>query len=115
MRVRLLTASLVTALAVAIPGIAQAVEGGNIDLNAFHHAVDSRGFITANASQVLGTKEFSFGLVTNWGHNILNFKTGENTYDVNNVIQPTLQAAGGFKLGLEMELGLTVPLTIISG
>jgi OOP family OmpA-OmpF porin len=116
MRVRLLTVSLATALAVAIPVVAQAQQAaGNIDLNAFHHAVDSRGFITANASQVLGTKEFSFGLVTNWGHNILNFKTGDNTYDVENVIQPTLQAAGGFKLGLEMELGLTLPLTIISG
>src|SRR5882672_3087017 len=95
MRVRLLTVSLVIALAVTIPVVAQAQQAaGNIDLNAFHHAVDSRGFITANASQVLGTKEFSFGLVTNWGHNILNFKTGDNTYDVENVIQPTLQAAG---------------------
>ncbi len=121
MRVRLLTVSVLSAMAAAIPAIALADVGGNIDLNAFHHAVDSRGFITANASQVLGAKEFSFGLVTNWGHNVLSFtKAGQNgepdtTYEVQNVISPTLQAAAGFKLGLEMELGITLPFHIIQG
>ncbi len=117
MRARFSTATLVTALALAVmtPGVGRAEKGGNIDLNAFHHAVDSRGFITANASQILGTKEFSFGLVTNWGHNVLNFENGANTYSVENVISPTLQAAAGFKLGLEMELGLTLPFHIVSG
>jgi OOP family OmpA-OmpF porin len=126
MRVSLSTVSVVTALTiggvVAVPQLAQADAGGNIDLNAFHHAVDSRGFITANASQVLGSKELSFGLVTNWGHNILNFEADSanpdgtrNAYQVQNVITPTLQAAFGFQLGLEMELGLTLPFTIIQG
>jgi OmpA-OmpF porin, OOP family len=116
MRFRLLIATVMTATAAgAIPAIAHAQTGGDIDLNAFHHAVDSRGFITANASQVLGTKEFSFGLVTNWGHNVLTFKDGDTTYEVQNVITPTLQAAAGFKLGLEMELGITLPFHVISG
>src|SRR5689334_5449687 len=102
MRVSLSTVSVVTALTVAagvavgLPGQARADAGGNIDLNAFHHAVDSRGFITANASQILAAKELSFGLVTNWGHNVLTFEAdGENpdgtrnAYEVQNVISPT--------------------------
>ena len=41
---------------------AGAEPAGNIDLNAFRPAMDSRGYLTVNASQVLGDKEISFGL-----------------------------------------------------
>ena len=41
------------------PALAQ--EGGNIDLQAFRPAMDSRGYITVNASQVLGPNELSSG------------------------------------------------------
>src|SRR5687767_766041 len=37
-----------------------------IDLQVFRPAVDSKGFITLNASQILGPKDFSFGLVSTW-------------------------------------------------
>jgi outer membrane protein OmpA-like peptidoglycan-associated protein len=89
--------------------------GGNIDLNAFHHAVDSRGYITGNASQILGSKEISFGLVTSWGYNVLQLKNGDNTYTVKNIISPVLQASFGFNVGLEAELGITLPFHIMSG
>ncbi len=62
------------------PGSALAQQGGNIDLQAFRPAMDSRGFITLNASQVLGHRELSFGLVTNWGTNVLSFENDGNTY-----------------------------------
>jgi outer membrane protein OmpA-like peptidoglycan-associated protein len=94
---------------------ARAAVGGNIDLNTFHHAVDSRGFITGNASQVLGPKEFSFGLVINWANKPLELVNGDTSYTVQNIFTPTLQAAAGFRLGLEMELGLTVPFNVING
>ena len=41
----------------AVGGVARAQVGGNIDLNAFRPAMDSRGYITVNASQVLGHTE----------------------------------------------------------
>lgn len=90
--------------------------GGNIDINAFRPAIDSRGYITVNASQVLGHKELSFGLVTNWGRSVLTLKSGANIYEVENIISPTLVGAYGLKLGpAELEFGLSVPFHVMSG
>ena len=74
------------------PGSAQGQSGpgGDIDLQAFRPAMDSRGYITLNASQVLGHGEPSFGLVTNWGKGLLRFENGDSTYEVQNIISPTL-------------------------
>jgi OmpA-OmpF porin, OOP family len=91
-------------------------KGANVDLDAFHPAMDSRGYITVNASQVLGHKELSFGLVTDWGKDMLHLENGDNTYDVNNIITPTLIAAFGLKLGpAELELGASVPFVVMNG
>lgn len=115
MRPRFLVVSLATTalLGAAAPALAQ--QGGNIDLQAFRPAIDSRGYITANASQVLGHKELSFGLVTNWGYRVLEFQNGDTTYTVENIITPNLQFAYGVRLGLEVEFGVTLPFQIISG
>ncbi len=105
----------------ALPTVAAAQSAdkpaGNININAFHHAMDSRGYLTVNASQMLGHKEFSFGLVTDWGYKLLEFE-GPNgtTMSIDNVITPTLIAAAGLKLGpAELELGVSVPFLIVSG
>lgn len=90
--------------------------GGNIPLNAFRPAIDSRGYVTVNASQVLGHKELSFGLVTNWGKSVLSLDDGTNTYEVSNMITPTLVGAYGLKLGpAELELGISVPFHVMNG
>ena len=102
--------------ALLAPATAFAQEGGNIDLQAFRPAMDSRGFITVNASQILGKNEVSFGLVTTWGRGLLRFEDGDNTYEVENIITPTLVAAYGIPLPrIELELGAAVPFTIMSG
>jgi OmpA-OmpF porin, OOP family len=93
----------------------QGPDGGKIELNFFKPAMDSRGYITVNASQTLGHKELSFGLVTNWGYKVLTFTEGGDEYSVNNVITPTLIAAFGFKAGLDWEIGASVPFTIMNG
>jgi OmpA-OmpF porin, OOP family len=90
-----------------------------IDLQIFRSAMDSKGFITLNSSAVLGQAEVSFGLVTAYARRPLSF-TGTpatNTFAVENVITPSLQAAVGFtKLPhLGIELGLVLPLTVLSG
>lgn len=90
--------------------------GANADINAFRPAIDSRGYITVNASQVLGHKDLSFGLVTNWGHSVLTLEKGGATYEVENIISPTLVAAYGLKFGFaELELGLSLPVHITTG
>ncbi len=108
--------SLLVVLAFAVPKASMAQDGGNIELSFFRPAMDSRGYITVNASQVLGHKEFAFGLVTNWGHNLLKFENGANQYAVQDIITPTLIGAFGLKLGpIELELGLSAPMVVMSG
>jgi OOP family OmpA-OmpF porin len=115
MRVLVAISVIGVVLGTAGPARAQTV-GGNIDLNAFRPAMDSRGYITVNASQVLGWKEVSFGLVTNWGYKVLRFDEDPNRYEVTNIITPTLIAAFGLKAGpIELEPGISIPLQVMSG
>jgi outer membrane protein OmpA-like peptidoglycan-associated protein len=109
--------SVVGALVLAAPAVVHAqADGGDIDLNAFKPAIDSRGYITVNASQTLGHKEVSFGLVSNLAYHALQFKDGADEYTVTTIITPTLIGAFGLKLGpLELELGTSVPLSIMAG
>jgi outer membrane protein OmpA-like peptidoglycan-associated protein len=106
-------------IAVSIPAAAaaqRAQQGGDIDLQTFRPAMDSRGYITLNASQVLGHQQLSFGLVTNWGRDVLSFERDGDTYEVNNILTPTLVGAYGLKLGaIELELGVSIPFTLVSG
>ncbi len=90
---------------------------GNLPIDTFRPAMDSRGYLTINASQVLGHKELSFGLGSlSWGHKLLGFENGTATYSVDNVITATLIAAYGVHIGpAELEFGVSVPLSIMSG
>ena len=96
---------------------AAAQSAGNIDLSGFRPAIDSRGYLTVNASQVLGHTEFSFGLGSlDWGYKLLDFTAGNNDYVVSNIITATLIAAVGVKAGpVELEFGASAPLRIMNG
>src|SRR5262245_30030046 len=98
---------------------ARAEVGGNHDLSIFRPAIDSRGYLTINASQVLGHKELSFGLGSlDWGHNllVLDEDGGGDSYRVANIVTATLIAAFGIKAGpIELELGASAPLRILNG
>ncbi|MEK6606365.1 MAG: OmpA family protein [Myxococcota bacterium] len=85
-----------------------------IDFQLFRPAVDSKGYFTQNASQILGHLEPSFGLMTNYGLRPLELQGDHgNRLRVDNLITVHLQAA----LGLfgRAEVGLGVPLSIWSG
>jgi OmpA-OmpF porin, OOP family len=108
------------ACAVAMPSAARAEVGGNVDLSIFRPAMDSRGYLTINASQVLGHGDVSFGLGSlDWGHNLLrldNDGVGDTRYVITNVVSATLIAAVGLKLGpVELEFGASAPLRILNG
>jgi outer membrane protein OmpA-like peptidoglycan-associated protein len=101
----------------AAPSAAYA-QGGDTSINNFHHAMDSRGYLTLNASQVLGHTELSFGLVTDWGYKLLEFDEDGSTdrFSIDNIFTPTLIGAMGFKFGpAELELGVGVPFVVVSG
>jgi OmpA-OmpF porin, OOP family len=107
-----------TSLVAALAGTAVAQPAGDLQLDPFRPAIDSRGYLTINASQTLGHKEVSFGLGSlSWGHHMLAFEGDQGQqYVVNDVITATLIAAMGFRVGpADFQLGASVPLTIVSG
>ncbi|MBK9072066.1 MAG: OmpA family protein [Myxococcales bacterium] len=111
-----MAAAAVIALA-GSPAQAVAQSEGNLYINFFRPAIDSRGYITVNASSVLGKGEFSFGLqAIDWGHALLALKNGNATYDVTDTFSGTFGGAYGLKFGpVELELGLSVPLLLVNG
>jgi OOP family OmpA-OmpF porin len=94
--------------------------GGPIDIQLFRPAIDSKGLITLNASQVLGHLDFSFGLVLNYARNPFAVGrtgvagvNGESIYALENMATGNLQAAIGLFKHFEFAIGL--PLTFWSG
>ncbi|MCU1277473.1 MAG: OmpA/MotB domain protein [bacterium] len=82
-------------------------------LQNFRPAVDSKGYVTVNASQVLGHLDFSLGLVGSYAHDVLNLSGQRAQLDVQHYLTPQLQfAIGLFKW---VELGLTLPVHIMFG
>jgi outer membrane protein OmpA-like peptidoglycan-associated protein len=105
-------------LAIALPAlfVSSAASAQSIEIDEFRPALDSRGFLTLNASQVLDHEDFSFGLGSlQWGHRLLSFENGPATYSVDNMISATLVAAFGLHAGIPLELGASLPFTIVSG
>lgn len=128
---RQLCASAFTAVALLLGGVASADPAGDIPLDYFRPAIDSRGYLTVNASQVLGHKEVSFGLGSlAWAHHVLSFGDrskgsffGSNCesatspcYSIDDIVTATLVGAVGVHLGpAELEFGLSAPFVIMSG
>jgi OOP family OmpA-OmpF porin len=116
-------ASLAAATALFVPAAHAQLQNAPIDVEIFRPAMDSKGFVTVNSSAVLGQWDISFGLVTSYARKPLHFTgTGAfggqtNTFSVDTLIRPSLQAAVGF-LSLPhigAELGIIVPMGITAG
>jgi OmpA-OmpF porin, OOP family len=122
----LLPAALIAAAAGFASSAAQAqLTNAPIDLQIFQPAMDSKGFITLNSSATLGQGDVSFGLVTTYSRRPLSF-TGTmqlgnpaqaNSFTIDNLITPSLQAAVGFTSlsHIGLELGIVLPLSVMSG
>ena len=86
------------------------------DLQLFRPAIDTKGYLTLNASQVLGLWDISFGLVGTIAGQPLRLegidKTDGNKFNYDFLLTPSLQFAVGFKYA---ELALTLPVQIASG
>jgi len=112
-------------------GVAAAQPGGDIQLDTFRPAMDSRGYFTVNASQTLGDKDVAFGLgALDWGHHLLSFGDTSNgsffgskcsgstapCYSVDDILTATLIGAVGLHIGpADLEFGVSVPVVIMGG
>src|ERR1700740_3748307 len=82
-------------------------------LENFRPAVDSKGYVTVDASQILGHLDFSLGLVGSYAHDVLDLHGGGDHYTVEHYLTPQLQfALGLFKWA---EVGVTLPVHIMYG
>ena len=50
--------------------------GEGFDTHLFRPAVDSKGFFTVNGTDILGSGDFSFGMVLDYGKNLLRTNDG---------------------------------------
>src|SRR5947207_11633988 len=99
MHLRSLALGLSLAAALSTSAQAQQLLSAPLELQVFRPAMDSKGFLTLNASQILAPLDFSFGLVTTWARRPMAFETqvaGEtSTFRIENFITPSFQAAVG--------------------
>jgi outer membrane protein OmpA-like peptidoglycan-associated protein len=100
------------------PSEAQDAQGDTFTLQLFRPAVDSKGYITVNASQILGHLDFSIGLIGNYAHKPLTLEgngtaDNPNRFAVEHFITPQVQAALGlFKW---IQIGVSLPVHIMFG
>ncbi len=142
------TAVLLTVL--GLPSIAAAQErvpegnGDGLDTHLFRPAVDSKGFFSVNGSDILGANNISFGLVLDYGKNLMRTRAdqvpqGTNTDSsgtmtqgeckdescvvmgdgtgVPALVKDSLQGTFGFNYGIANigVVGVTVPVILMSG
>ena len=122
---RALFVAVFAALTVPAGANAQQLEMGGADLHLFRPAIDSKGHLTVNGTDILGHLDFSFGLVLDYGRDILDFdgyehNTGVGAFAasrtahiVDNYFTGTLSGNLGIKNW--MVVGLQLPISLISG
>ncbi len=98
-------------LAQNTPNAIPTTNSNGFDTHLFRPAMDSKGLFTVNGSDVLGAKDFSFGLVLDYGHVLL--RTPANSQLIDHSFQGTLQ----FNYGIANQLvvGLDLPIDLMSG
>ncbi|CAN5730184.1 hypothetical protein BH11MYX4_BH11MYX4_42050 [soil metagenome] len=89
--------------------------GAGFDTHLFRPALDSKGFFVTNGSDILGKGDLSFGLVIDYGHNLL--RVSDKGQDDKQLISHSFQGTFSFNYGIAnlLVLGLTMPVNLMSG
>ncbi|MBK7579391.1 MAG: OmpA family protein [Myxococcales bacterium] len=108
--------------------------GDGMDTHLFRPAVDSKGFMFVNGSDILGANDISFGLVLDYGRNLMRTNrdrdacggpgetgcpAGGPSLDrgVNALVNNSFQGTFGFNYGIANigSIGITVPVVLMAG
>jgi outer membrane protein OmpA-like peptidoglycan-associated protein len=91
--------------------IPSSTNGSGFDTHLFRPALDSKGLFTVNGSDILGAKEFSLGLILDYGHVLL--REPQDTNLIEHSFQGTLQ----FNYGIanQVAVGVELPINLMSG
>jgi OOP family OmpA-OmpF porin len=132
-----------------LPAVAAAQErapegnGDGLDTHLFRPAVDSKGFFSVNGSDILGANNISFGLVLDYGRNLMRTRSdrvpqGENANEpdepecldercvvaddedgtgVPALVPNSIQGTFGFNYGIKNlgVVGLSIPVILMTG
>ena len=108
--------------------------GDGMDTHLFRPAVDSKGFMYVNGSDILGSNDISFGLVLDYGRNLMRTNqdreacggagepacaSGGPSLDpgVKALVENSFQGTFGFNYGIANlgSIGITVPVVLMAG
>jgi len=97
------------------PNALDPANGDGLDTHLFRPALDSKGFYTVNGSEVLGHQDISFGLVIDYGRNLL--RVVDLQQKSPQLINHSFQGTAQFNYGLfnRLVLGLDVPINLMAG
>ncbi len=95
------------------PNAIPSTNGKGFDTHLFRPAMDSKGLFTVNGTDILGAKEFSGGLILDYGHALLRTPDAGRKQLIDNSFQGTLQ----FNYGIanRVVVGLDLPIDLMSG
>jgi outer membrane protein OmpA-like peptidoglycan-associated protein len=123
-RPRLVAAAILGALLAAAPAeaLAQAknrdrvadTNGDGMDNHLFRPSVDSKGFFSVNGADIVGSGDLSFGLVIDYGHEIMELNP---THSAGALIQHSFQGTFhvDYGIGNLVVVGLSAPIILSSG
>lgn len=121
---KLLAPALASLAAVLVtPGVARAQDepripesnGAGMDTHLYRPAVDSKGFFFVNGTDVLPAKRISFGMMLDWGYNLMRSNAAVTTTD--KLIEHSFQGSvtGTYGVTDFMVVGLSIPVNIMIG
>ena len=89
--------------------------GKGFDTHLFRPALDSKGFFSTNGTDILGKNDISFGLVIDYGRNLL--RVADKGQDDPQLINHSFQGTFSFNYGIANigVVGLTLPVNLMSG
>src|SRR5690606_32495309 len=117
-------------------------QAAGMDTHLFRSAVDSKGFVTVNGTDILGANNISFGLVLDYGRQLLRTNNRTQALDgsgepcergrcddsgttfpdngghgVSSLIENSFQGTFSFNYGVgkDVVLGLQVPVVLMTG
>src|ERR1700683_4793325 len=82
------------ALSLSAGGVAHAQQitnGSGLDTHLFRPTMDSKGLFTTNGSDILGANEISFGLIIDYGRDLLRIDVPQGTNESGQLIDHSFQ------------------------
>lgn len=97
----------------AQPRVAES-NGDGMDTHLFRPAIDSKGFFSTNGADILGAKDYSLGLVMDYGRNLMRLK---DFHGAQQMVPHSFQGTMHFNFGLAniATIGLAAPVNLMAG